>query len=214
MQQRTLFPGQPETVADLVLVRQTLAGDEGAFETLVRRYHVQVFHCIRHYLSDYDQAWDVFQQVLLKLSASLPNLCTAGERLGPWLFHVARNCCLDELRRRRMIRFSELERQSDEEEQSPLAFLVDPYPTPEETAERHEVQRTLREAIEGLPPRSRSIVLLRYTNHLSFSEIGQRLKMPVNTAKSYFYRALPQLRAALTALWQTDSPLAGQGYTS
>ena len=145
MQQRIHHPGQPEALADHVLVRQALAGDEGAFEILVRRYHTQVFHFIRHYISDYDQAWDVLQQVLLKLSASLPKLCLAQEQLGPWLFQVARNCCIDELRKKRMLCFSELEWDADEEEgePSPLASRADPSPSPEETVEYHEVQRML-----------------------------------------------------------------------
>jgi RNA polymerase sigma-70 factor, ECF subfamily len=205
MQQRIHLPSQPPEVADRVLVRQALAGDEGAFETLVRRYHTRVFHFIHHYLSDYDQACDVLQQVLLKLFASLPTLCIAQEHLGRWLFCVARNCCLDVLRRRRVLRFSELEWEAEEdgEELSPLASLVDPAPSPEETVEHHEVQRMLREAIEGLPPSLRPVVLLHYMDQLSFSEIGQRLKMPANTAKSYFYRALPRLRTTLTAQGQT-----------
>jgi len=210
MQQRVHFPSQPTALADRVLVRQTLAGDQGAFETLVRRYHVQVFRFIRRYLGDYDQAWDVFQQVLLKLSASLPTLCTAGEQLGPWLFRVARNCCIDELRRRRVVRFSELgwEADDDVEERIPLASLVDPGPSPEETVEQHELQYALREAIQGLPPRLRPVVLLRYMDQLSFSEIGQRLQMPASTAKSYFYRARPLLRATLTAQGHTDPSVA------
>ncbi len=207
MQQRVHFPSQPAAVADRVLVRQTLAGDEGAFETLVRRYHAQVFHFIRHYLGDYDQACDVFQQVLLKLSASLPTLCTAGEQLGPWLFHVARNCCIDALRKRRMICFSELGWEAEEEgEPSPLVSRADPCPSPEETVEHHELQRVLREAIEGLPPKLRPVVLLRYRDQLGFSEIGQRLQMPASTAKSYFYRARPLLRATLTEQGHTDPP--------
>ncbi len=208
MQPRVHLPGQPPAVTDRVLVRQTLVGDEGAFETLVRRYHTQVFLFIRHYLGDYDEACDVFQRVLLKLCASLPMLCTAGEQLGPWLFCVARNCCIDELRRRRMVRFSELgwESEEDVEERLPIASLVDPSPSPEETVEHHEVQRTLREAIEGLPSRLRPVVLLRYTDQLSFAEIGQRLKMPASTVKAYFYRARPLLRATLTAQGQTDPP--------
>ena len=174
MQQRIHHPGQPEAVADHVLVRQAVAGDEGAFESLVRRYHTQVFHFIRHYISDYDQAWDVFQQVLLKLCASLPKLCLAQEQLGPWLFRVARTCCIDELRKKRMLCFSELEWDTDEEEgePSPLASRADPSPSPEETVEYHEVQRMLLEAIDGLPSRSRLVVLLRYTRQLSFAEIG------------------------------------------
>ncbi len=199
MQQRFYLHSQPTAVGDRVLVKQTLAGDEDAFEALVRRYHVQVFHFIRRYVGDYDQACDVFQQVLLKLFVSLPTLCTAGERLGPWLFCVARNCCIDALRRRRMIHFSELEWEVEEEavELSPLASLVDPGPSPEETVERHEMQRILSAAIEGLPPRWRPVVLLRYTDQLSFSEIGQRLNMSTGTAKAYFYRARPLLRATL-----------------
>ena len=108
MQPQVHLPSQPEVLADRVLIRQTLAGDQDAFETLVHRYHVQVFQCIRHYVRDYDQAWDVFQQVLLKLCAALPTLSIAGESLGPWLARVTRNCCLDVLRSRRLILFSEL----------------------------------------------------------------------------------------------------------
>jgi RNA polymerase sigma-70 factor (ECF subfamily) len=210
MQQRVHLPSHPATVADRVLVRQSLAGDQGAFETLVRRYHVQVFRFIRRYVRDYDQAWDVFQRVLLKLSASLPTLCTAGEQLGPWLFRVARNCCIDELRRRRVVRFSELGWEADDEgeDRLPLASLIDPSPSPEEALEQHELQRALREAIQGLPPRLRPVVLLRYQDQLSFSEIGQRLQMPASTAKSYFYRARPLLRATLTAQGHADPPVA------
>ena len=218
MQQRVHLPSHPATVADRVLVRQTLAGDQDAFETLVRRYHVQVFHFIRRYVRDYDQAWDVFQRGLLKLSASLPTLCTAGEQLGPWLFRVARNCCIDELRRRRVVHFSELGWETDDEgeEHLPLASLVDPSPSPEEALEQHELQRALREAIQGLPPRLRPVVLLRYQDQLSFSEIGQRLQMPASTAKSYFYRARPLLRATLTAQGHTDPPVGEhlEGYLS
>ncbi len=212
MKQRAYLPVKPKALADRVLVIQTLAGDEGAFETLVRRYHAQVFHFIRRHVSDDDQAWDVVQQVLLKLFISLPTLSTGQERLGPWLFRVARNCCIDEYRRRHVVRFSELgwEAEEDVEDLCPPASLIDPGPSPEETAEHHEVQRMLLEAIQELPPRLRQVVLLRYTHQLSFSEIGQRLKMPASTAKVYFCRARPLLRATLTAQEQTGSGPRGK----
>lgn len=208
MQQRIHLPDQPEAVADRVFVRQALAGDECAFETLVRRYHRQIFRFIRRYVRDNDQAWDVFQQVLLKFFVSLPKLCVAQEKLGPWLYHIAHNCCIDALRVRRLVRFSELEWEAEEEGEGPfpLASFVDPGPSPEEMGERHEVQRELCEAIAGLPPRMRPVVSLRYTDQLSFTEIGQRLKIPTATAKSYFYRARPLLRATLTAQGQADPP--------
>jgi RNA polymerase sigma-70 factor (ECF subfamily) len=56
-----------------------------------------------------------------------------------------------------------------------------------------------------LPPKFRSVVLLRYAGQLSFSEIGKTLSMPEATAKTYFQRARPLLRAALSAQTQTAS---------
>jgi RNA polymerase sigma-70 factor (ECF subfamily) len=207
MLQQVNLLSKPTGVTDQVLVRQTLTGDEYAFETLVRRYQLQIFRFISRHLDDYDQACDVFQQVLLKLSTSLPTLCTARESLGPWLYHIARNCCIDELRKRRVVRFSELGWKSveDLEELLPSASVMDPGLSPEETVERDELQRTLRVAIEGLPPRWRSVVLLRYMDQLSFSEIGRLLKMSTSTAKSCFNRSCPLLRAILTVQLQADS---------
>ncbi|TMB87071.1 MAG: sigma-70 family RNA polymerase sigma factor, partial [Chloroflexi bacterium] len=149
------------------------------------------------FLGDYDQACDISQQVFLQLYISLPMLRT-GNPLKAWLFQVARNRCLDELRRKHAIHFSELESASDEDDLSPLASMPDTSPLPEELAEHHDLQECLQRAIEALPPKFRSVVLLRYAGQLSFSEIGQVLAMPEATAKTYFQRAKPLLRNALS----------------
>ena len=181
--------------SDGFLAQQTLAGDQQAFELLMKRYSTPLFTFICHFLGDYDQASDTLQQVFLQLYISLPKLRT-GAPLKAWLFQVARNRCLDELRRKRAIHFSELEANSEDEE-SPLAGLQDNGPLPEDLAERRDLQRLLRQAIQELPPKFRSVVLLRYTAQLSFSEIGQALDMPEATAKTYFQRAKPLLRSSL-----------------
>ncbi len=188
-------------ITDGTLVQQTLAGDQRAFETLVHRYNVPLFNFICHCLGDYDLACDVSQQVFLQLYISMPTLRT-GEPLKAWLFQVARNRCLDELRRKRAIHFSELEAANDDDDLSPLAIMPDMRPLPEEIAERHDLQSALRQAIEALPPKFRSVVLLRYAGQLSFSEIGKTLNMPEATAKTYFQRARPLLRTALASQWR------------
>src|SRR5207249_11639668 len=70
-------------------------------------------------------------------------------------------------------------------------------PLPEELAEQSDLQYRLQGAIQTLPIKFRSVVLLRYAGQLSFSEIGQTLNMPEATAKTYFQRAKPLLRTAL-----------------
>jgi len=190
-------------ITDGMLVQQTLAGDQNAFAILVKRYNTPLFNFIRHCLGDYDLACDIAQQVFLQLYLSMPTLRTS-EPLKAWLFQVARNRCLDELRRKRAIHFSELEASTDEDDLSPLAIMPDTRPQPDEMAERHDLQHKLRQAIDALPPKFRSVVLLRYTSQLSFSEIGKVLNMPEATAKTYFQRARPLLRAAMASHWKPE----------
>lgn len=197
MQVRECTKIQTPHISDGILAQQSLAGDQRAFETLVQRYSTPLFNFICRFLGDYDQACDILQQVFLQLYISLPNLRT-GDPLKAWLFQVARNRCLDELRRKRAIHFSELEVVNDDDELSPLAAMPDTDPLPEELAERRDLRECLQKAIQTLPPKFRSVVLLRYAAQLSFSEIGQVLNMPEATAKTYFQRAKPLLRATLT----------------
>jgi RNA polymerase sigma-70 factor (ECF subfamily) len=193
--QQLALPIDMTILSDASLAQQALAGDQMAFEIMVRRYHTPLFNFIYRFLGDYDQAYDVLQQVFMRFFTSLPRLAT-GNPFKPWLFQVAHNCCVDELRRRRRyaIRFSQLEADND------ISFLneiPDPSPLPEDIAERHDLQQTLSRAIQSLPPKFRAVVLLRYTTQLSFAEIGQSLNMPEATAKTYFHRAKVLLRKIL-----------------
>jgi len=187
---RTPRPAMP----DSVLAQHYLAGDQQAFEVLVQRYSGPLFTFIRRFVGEYDAACDILQQVMLQLYLSLPKLRT-GEPLKAWLFQVARNRCVDELRRKRAIHFSELER--DEEDQSLVETMQDRCPLPDEVIERREVQDTLLKAIGALPPKFRAVVLLRYAAQLSYAEIGRVLTMPAATAKTYFQRAKPLLQGGL-----------------
>jgi RNA polymerase sigma factor (sigma-70 family) len=188
-------------VPDGVLVEQALAGDQCAFDILVSRYQRLLVSYIHGFLKDNEQVYDVLQHVFLKLYVSLPILLTNVSLKG-WLFQVARNRCLDELRRRYRrseIPFSTLEWKYREEELSPIEAITDPEPLPEEVAERIELHCLLQQAIFSLPPKFRSIVHLHCFRQLSFSEIGRMLKMPENTVKTYFYRSLSSLRRELTS---------------
>ncbi len=190
---------QGQGVPDGVLVGQALAGDQHAFEILVSRYHRPLMRCIQGFLKDDEQVNDVLQHVFLQLYVSLPILLR-NKSLKAWLFQVARNRCLDELRKRRRraeILFSTLEGKYRGEELSPVEVIPDPDPLPEEVAERVDLHCSLQEVIASLPPKLRSIVHLRCFKQLTFAEIGSLLSMRENTVKTYFYRSLPLVRSGL-----------------
>jgi RNA polymerase sigma factor (sigma-70 family) len=202
MQTEEQRPLQPQALSDGVLTQQALEGQHWAFETLVHRYRPILFPYIYHFLGDYDQASDCLQSVWLRLSASLPTLRTDSS-LKPWLFQVARNRCIDDLRqhtRRRTLCFSEVERVSDEGECSFLEMLPDSAPLPEEVVADQDLQKHLRQAIDALPPKFRDVVFLRYATPWSFAEIAQTLNMRTATAKTYFQRAKLLLRVSLRDL--------------
>ena len=185
---------------DGMLLRQSLAGDEYAFEALVSRYRTPLLNYIRRVLNEDEQAYDVLQFVLLQLYVSQPRLLRHGP-LRAWLFQVARHRCLDELRKQRRglaaIHFSKLSREDENEGISLIESIRDPRPLPEEIVEQLDRGVALQQAIGRLPPTFRSIVHLRYCGQLTFAEIGCTLKMPASTVKTCFYRALPRLRSAL-----------------
>lgn len=184
------------TICDSELVQQANAGSQQAFEVLIQRYDAALFRFVYAFLGDYDRACDVWQQVLIQLYLSLPTI-QKGRSLKPWLFQVAHNRCIDELRRKYMVHFSDLAYDGEEDDYPVLNAIPDPTPLPEEIAEQHAVQENLCKAIQSLPCKFREIVVLRYTSQMTYLEIGETLGIPEATAKTYFQRAKPLLRESL-----------------
>jgi RNA polymerase sigma-70 factor, ECF subfamily len=192
---------QRNEVPDGLLVGQALAGDQCAFECLVNRYQQQLVGLIQGFLKDHEQSYDILQQVYLQLYLSLPILFRNVSLKG-WLFQVARNRCLDELRKRRRrpeVPFSTIEREDGEEGLSSLEAIADREPLPEEMTESSELHGSLSAAMGSLPLQLRSIVQLHCFRQLTFAEIGRILNLRETTVKASFYRSLPRLRRALTS---------------
>jgi RNA polymerase sigma factor (sigma-70 family) len=198
-------------LSDTVLVQRVTQGDQQAFEALVQRYTPPLFNFIRRYVKDYEQSNDIVQHVffqfylhIAQLNSNLSTLRTR-EPIKAWLYQVAWNRSMDELRKKKPILFSDLALGDEEEEWSFLETIPDPYPLPEEVAEQSDMQKGLQQAIQTLPSKFRRIVILRYREELTFVEIGQMLNIPQNTAKTYFQRARPLLRNALIGQKQSTT---------
>ncbi len=194
-----------EELTDSLLIEHACAGDQAAFEIVVRRYQHLLYRYVRARLGA-DQADDVLQFVWFQLYRSLHTLQSnqssprKDASLKPWLFRIAWNRCIDERRKHKRhpwVFFSEFEQMHEEDDLSPLSALRDRMPLPEERAERGDEITHLRAAILSLPPTSRTIVWLRYTEELTFAEIGQKLHIPPTTAQTAFYRACKKLRVVL-----------------
>jgi len=175
------------------LVLRAAKGDFDSFEELIKLYTQPLWKFVYRLLGNAEDANDAVQQILIQLYRSLPNLDDPA-RFRPWLFRVARNKCLDHLRRKPSLTFSDFNSDDFEGDMSPLQLFPDPTPLPNEIIERRETQALLYEAIASLPERTRQVVALRYSTDLSFGEIGEVLGINENSAKTLFQRAKAPLR--------------------
>jgi RNA polymerase sigma factor (sigma-70 family) len=191
---------QPDLAAssDEALIRAFLSGTVPAYEELVRRYSRPIFNFVYRMTGNYEDANDLAQDVFVQIYRSLPSART-DMPFKPWLYVIARNKCLDFIKRKRPLLFTDVEG-DDENGEGIAARVQDTDPLPDELAERHDLQRVLQEAIAELPPKYRQVVVMRYASELSFDEISTALGLPENTVKTHFHRAKAMLRVKLAGL--------------
>lgn len=188
----------PPAVSDEALAQRAWSGDEEAFELLVRRYDRALFAMILRSVHNAQDASDILQHVLLQLYLSLDSF-HRGKPIQAWLFRVARYRCIDHVRQKRLVSFSELGGMGEDEHDGILQTIAAPDPLSEEIAEYHEIRQRCYFAIQALPPRYAQVLFLHSIAQLSFAEISLQLAIPVATAKTYFYRGRTLLRGTLEA---------------
>jgi RNA polymerase sigma-70 factor (ECF subfamily) len=170
--------------------------DSAAFEALVRRHQTAVFNFCLRMLGQPDDAADVAQETFVQLYSNLGKL-DEREPITPWLFRVARNRCIDTIRRRRTVPLTPPDASTDDA----VTFEpVDNEPLPDEMLERADLQQVLSRAIAELPPAYAEVVALRYAGDRSFAEIAAILDCDEGAARVRFHRAKALLRRHLHEL--------------
>lgn len=170
--------------------------DSGAFEALVRRHQGALYNFCLRMLGQTEDAADVAQETFVQLYSNLGRL-DEREPLAPWLFRVARNRCIDVIRRRRTVPLGLPDYSG---ESMPQYEPADDEPLPDELAERADLQQLLSRAIAALPPVYSEVVALRYAGDRSFAEIAEILDCDEGAARVRFHRAKALLRRQLHAL--------------
>ena len=177
-----------EDLSDEQLMLMFRYGNRAAFGLLFEKYRGPVFGFARRMLGSTAGAEDACQEVFLKVvSAAADYEPTAKFRT--WLFTIARNCCLNTLRRPRPL--SLIEEVAVEDRQSA---------DPRESASEAETEELLEEAIADLPDTWREAFLLRSRHGLDYREIAQVTEQPVGTVKTHIHRARLQLAEAMQEL--------------
>lgn len=173
------------------LIRRVAAGDRQAFETLYDRYAATVYGVALRMLADRELAEDAVQEVfwrVWKRAASFDR----SRAFAPWLFGIAHNYAIDELRRRRV-----RPQPVYEDDENPILSEIPDQADVGEAAVLADQRRIVREAIDQLPEEQRQALLLAYFGGLTQQEIATKLGNPLGTVKTRMRLGLQKLRGLL-----------------
>ncbi|MEX0647393.1 MAG: RNA polymerase sigma factor [Balneolaceae bacterium] len=174
---------------DSTLVKKVQQGDMTAFNLLIERWYSKIHRFAYRFFADDDEANEITQKTFIKVYQKVNHLNEPGN-FSPWIYRVANNLCLDELKRAGRRKSSPLEAWVEQASESD-------HNSPAEVLETKELGEWIQKALLTLPDEQRVVVILKEYEGLKFREIADILEEPVNTVKSRMYYGLKALRRVL-----------------
>ncbi len=184
-------------------------GDRDAFTLLVEKYKQPVINLAYRTLSDATEAEDLAQHVFLQVFKSAHRYQVSA-KFSTWLFTITRNLCLNEIRRRSRHPAASLDEVSPDNDDQPLRQVEDVKNfSPPDALLQSELEEKVRLALDELPEKQRTALLLCRQEELSYEEIAQVLECSLSATKSLIHRARETLKQTLkpylrTGTWRGD----------
>jgi len=196
---------------DRAVVEAVLNGQQHRFSDLVERYQSQIVNYVCRMLGNYEDAVDLSQDVFLKAYSALGSY-RPQYPFAAWLFRIARNAAIDEIRKRRLSTVS-LDAPVEFEDGSAGREVEAQVLDPEDSYLGLEFADQISSAINQLPEKYREPIVLRHAADLSYEEIAEALELPIGTVKTRIFRARDALRKSLGELLDQESTDPHSGTT-
>ena len=188
-----------EAASDHELLAAIRDGDESAFQEIVRRYRNPITNFIYRMIDDYDRAVELSQETFIRVYTSASRY-EANYSFSTYIYRIATNLAISELRRRKRRKFVSLFSPFTNEDGE--AVEIDPpdgNPLQDEVMIENERRRAVARAITSLPEKYRAAIVLRDVEGLSYDQIAAALELSEGTVKSRINRARNLLKEKLTA---------------
>ncbi len=181
---------------DSDLVKKAKEGDGKAFDELTNLYKDAVFSVVYRMVRDRYKAEDLTQEAFIKAFNSITSF-NEEYAFSTWLFKIATNNCIDYFRKRKLQTYSmdQTIRYKDDEIHQEYA---DNEPIADSIIIAREKSKIIRNAIEQLPEKYRTAIVLRHQEEKSYEEIAEILDIPLGTVKARIFRARELLKKILS----------------
>lgn len=195
-----------QTDPDIEMMLRFKAGDTGAFHQLFHRHKGRVIQYCYRFCGHPAVAEELAQETFLRVYTAAPRYRPKA-RFRTWLFRIAANVCLNEIRRpdhRNRIEPLDPTDANPEKEAGNVATPVGD-DRPDEQFARREQQQRVRDAIAQLPREQRAALLLRVEQEFSYKEIGRQIGRTENHVKALIHRGRNKLRQTLAAYFGDET---------
>ena len=192
-----------QTDPDAALMLRVKRGDRAAFAELVEKYKQPIFNFVFRTLRDEIETEDVAQNTFLQVWKSRARYERTA-KFSTWLFTIARNLCLNEIRRRSRHPAESIEETHAEHEDQPQRQYEDKkISLPTDSALQGELAQKIEEALAELPENQRTAMLLCRQDELSYEEIADVLDCSLSATKSLIHRGREMLKEKLKRYLQS-----------
>ncbi|MBP1464535.1 sigma-70 family RNA polymerase sigma factor [Candidatus Chloroploca sp. M-50] len=178
-------------ISDEVLIVKVATGDNQALEVLYHRYSRVVYGLAVRIVKNAEQAEDIVQETFWRVWRRASTFRHGSSQFLPWLFGIARNLCIDELRRR------QARPATGGDDDQILLSIPDLQPAVDDVTWDAERRRLIIHALGELPSDQRQVIEMAYFGGLSQREIADQLEHPLGTVKTRIRLALQKLKGAL-----------------
>lgn len=192
-----------DDMSDDELLERFAAGEPAAFGVLLKRYQTPVYNFIARSVRDTEAASDLLQEVFTRVIQHSTDF-NRSSKFSTWLYAIARNICIDHMRRMSHRRHASLDATGPNGaggDGSPIAPWVErvaiDQPAVDTSAAAGRLRSRIAQAIESLPQEQREVFLMRQLQQLPFAEIAAVVGVSENTVKSRMRYALERLQEAL-----------------
>jgi len=199
-----------ETLLDIAmthadrLIISAQAGDNEAFNKLVSLWYKRIYNYSYKYAGSHDMAMDIAQNTFIMVHQKISQLRDVAS-FRSWLYRIAINCSLEELRKQKRLSGISLNTDLDEGgDESAFELKDDVRYQPDARLHQQELAELIMQSLQALPEEQRIIVIMKEYEGLKFREIAEVLEISENTAKSRLYYGLKHLRTMLSNVIYED----------
>ncbi len=186
---------------DEALVREFLAGNEEAFDQLVRRYQGLLYGVAFRFVQNREEALDVAQETLIKVYRFAHRWRPTGT-FRSWLLRIATNLAIDRHRYNRRRQHAAQDLRATKQEGRLIGLSLSD--TESEVSNR-EIAERIAEAVKLLSENQQRAFVLRYYQGLTIEEVGEVMGVTQGTVKTHLFRATGKLRELLSEFWEDYS---------